>query len=94
MYHRVFINLRDCDFKYGYITLSFSKNDDIDSLGKDISGKNNLDVVKKIESMNKDLKSLTKAYASALAKQIAQTEQAVNAIKDADKKLSSSIKAK
>ncbi|MDU0416430.1 hypothetical protein CHCC5022_0056 [Bacillus paralicheniformis] len=44
--------------------------------------------------MNKDLKSLTKAYASALAKQIAQTEQAVNAIKDADKKLSSSIKAK
>lgn len=39
MYHRVFINLRDCDFKYGYITLSFSKNDDIDSLGKDISGK-------------------------------------------------------
>ncbi|AAU22037.2 YwqI/YxiC family protein [Bacillus licheniformis] len=60
----------------------------------DISGKNNLDVVKKIESMNKDLKSLTKAYASALAKQIAQTEQAVNAIKDADKKLSSSIKAK
>ncbi|MFT0802638.1 YwqI/YxiC family protein [Bacillus swezeyi] len=59
----------------------------------DIKGKNNLDVVKKIEDMNKDLKELTKAYASALSKQIAQTESAVETMKDTDNKLASSIKA-
>ncbi|MGY3835619.1 YwqI/YxiC family protein [Bacillus atrophaeus] len=60
----------------------------------DINGQNHLDVIKKIENMNNDLQSLTKAYASALSKQIAQTEQAVNMMKDADEKLSASIKSK
>ncbi|MFJ5793808.1 YwqI/YxiC family protein [Bacillus atrophaeus] len=60
----------------------------------DINGQNQLDVIKKIENMNNDLQNLTKAYASALSKQIAQTEQAVNMMKDADEKLSASIKSK
>ncbi|WFE14220.1 YwqI/YxiC family protein [Bacillus atrophaeus] len=60
----------------------------------DINGQNHLDVIKKIETMNNDLQNLTKAYASALSKQIAQTEQAVNMMKDADEKLSASIKSK
>ncbi|MFN2746615.1 MULTISPECIES: YwqI/YxiC family protein [Bacillus] len=64
------------------------------SVPTDIGGKNHLDVVKKIEGMNKDLKKLTKAYASALSKQIIQTESAVETMKDTDKKLASSIKTK
>ncbi|ASB91078.1 YwqI/YxiC family protein [Bacillus sonorensis] len=60
----------------------------------DIKGQNKLDVVDKIEDMNKDLKKLTTAYASALSKQIVQTESAVEMMKDTDKKLASSMKAK
>ncbi|MDI3410159.1 DUF5344 family protein [Bacillus sonorensis] len=59
-----------------------------------MKGQNKLDVVDKIEDMNKDLKKLTTAYASALSKQIVQTESAVEMMKDTDKKLASSMKAK
>ncbi|ATH94348.1 hypothetical protein ACH95_03330 [Bacillus glycinifermentans] len=64
------------------------------SVPTDIKGQNKLDVADKIEDMNKDLKKLTAAYASALSKQIAQTESAVETMKDTDKKLASSIKTK
>ncbi|MCY7951725.1 YwqI/YxiC family protein [Bacillus inaquosorum] len=62
------------------------------SLPGHISGRNHLNVVKSIEQLNEDIKELTEAYTSVLAKHIAQTESAVNAMKETDENISSSMK--
>ncbi|GED01734.1 YwqI/YxiC family protein [Bacillus atrophaeus] len=62
------------------------------SLPGHISGRNHLDVVKSIKQLNEDINKLTETYMSVLAKHIAQTESAVNAMKETDENLSSSMK--
>ncbi|MBG9770914.1 DUF5344 family protein [Bacillus vallismortis] len=57
-----------------------------------ISGQNHLDVLTKIESINKELEGLTKVYTSTLTKQSIQTEQAIEALQHTDETLASSIK--
>ncbi|KXZ23303.1 hypothetical protein AXI59_09420 [Bacillus nakamurai] len=56
------------------------------------SGRNHLSAVRTIEELNRGLKELTEAYAAVLAKQIAQTESAVHAMKETDEAISSSMK--
>ncbi|MEC1260097.1 YwqI/YxiC family protein [Bacillus swezeyi] len=88
------IKVKTGEVKHALSKLKHSAEGIKSSVPTDISGKNHLDVVKKIEEMNKDLKELAETYASALSKQIAQTESAVETMKDTDKKLASSIKSK
>ncbi|KXZ13091.1 YwqI/YxiC family protein [Bacillus nakamurai] len=62
------------------------------TLPEHFSGCNHLSAVSTIEELNRELKELTEAYAAVLAKQIAQTESAVNAMKETDEAISSSMK--
>ncbi|WP_307894440.1 YwqI/YxiC family protein [Bacillus swezeyi] len=64
------------------------------SVPTDVKGQNHLDTAKKIEELNQSINKIAASYASAFSKQIAQTESAVEAIKDTDKQLASSMKTK
>ncbi|KAA6473542.1 YwqI/YxiC family protein [Bacillus swezeyi] len=64
------------------------------SVPTDIKGKNHLDTSKKIEELNQTMNEVVASYTSAFSKQIVQTESAVEAIKDTDKQLASSMKTK
>ncbi|WP_420976506.1 YwqI/YxiC family protein [Bacillus vallismortis] len=50
------------------------------SVPSHISGRNHLNVVKSIEQLNKDIKKLTEAYASVLAKHIAWKQNRLNGL--------------
>ncbi|MGR3206918.1 YwqI/YxiC family protein [Bacillus glycinifermentans] len=64
------------------------------SVPTDVKGQNHLDASKKIEELNQTINKIAASYASAFSKQIAQTESAVEAIKDTDKQLASSMKTR
>ncbi|MGO4899044.1 YwqI/YxiC family protein [Bacillus sp. GM2] len=64
------------------------------SVPTDIKGQNQLDATMKIEELNQTINKIASSYASAFSKQAAQTESAVEAMKDTDKQLASSMKTK
>ncbi|MDA7026456.1 DUF5344 family protein [Bacillus sp. CLL-7-23] len=88
------IKIKSGEVKSALSTLKNATKTTKTTVPTDIKGKNNLDVVKKIEGMNKDLKNLTDEYDHAFSLQIAQTEAAIDMMEDADKKVASSIKGK
>ncbi|MFN2746465.1 MULTISPECIES: YwqI/YxiC family protein [unclassified Bacillus (in: firmicutes)] len=88
------IKVKTGEVKQAISKLKHSSHSIKASVPTDVKGQNHLDTAKKIDELNQTMNEVAESYASAFSKQIAQIESAVEAIKDTDKQLASSMKTK